>query len=193
MQYNGSIEVNQRAGWRGAHYWRSCIADSWELSNAGTMVLSAQQVADAPPGLIYSCKITATTGQAVLGTNATTGLSSTGLKVYLLRAASIRYGERTQPLTIGFWAKSSRTGVFTGCVRTATTIRSYPWTYTIGNANTWEWKVVTVLPDTVTALDTGMVPSLHVLFTPAVGATRAGPPGAWSSNNPTYLPARPVA
>jgi hypothetical protein len=32
-----------------------------------------------------------------------------------------------------------------------------------------------------------MVPSLHVLFTPAVGATRAGPPGAWSSNNPTYL------
>jgi hypothetical protein len=183
MQYNGSMEVNQElAG--AARTTLGHIVDSYELSFTGTMAVSAQQVADAPPGLIYSAKMTATTGQAVLGTNDYWTIIH---RFEGIRIARLAWGTTNpQPFGIGVWVKSSRTGVFGGCVRTATTIRSYPFSYTISAANTWEWKTFLIPADT-TALVTDMVPSLHVLMTPAVGATRAGTPGAWSSNNPTYL------
>jgi hypothetical protein len=182
--YNGSMEINQElagaARTTGGH-----IVDSYELSFTGTMVLSAQQVADAPPGLIYSCKITATTGQAVLGASDywTIIHRMEGIRIARLAWATAS----AQPLQVCFWAKSSRTGVFTGCVRNSAGTRSYPWTYNITAANTWEWKVIPIPPDPTTLIDTGMVTSMQCLFTPAVGATRAGPPGAWSSNSPTYL------
>jgi hypothetical protein len=183
MQYNGSMEVNQELG-GAARTTLGHIVDSYELSFTGTMVISAQQVADAPPGLIYSCKMTATTGQASLGASDYWTIIH---RFEGIRIARLAWGTaNAQPLSLGVWVKASRTGVFTGSIRTATTIRSYPISFNISAANTWEWKTFLIPADT-TALVTDMVPSLHVLMTPAVGATRAGTPNAWSSNNPTYL------
>jgi hypothetical protein len=53
-----------------------------------------------------------------------------------------------QPVTLSFWVRSSLTGTFGGVLTNATSTRSYPYSYTISSANTWEYKTVTVPGDT---------------------------------------------
>jgi hypothetical protein len=53
-----------------------------------------------------------------------------------------------QPVTLSFWVRSSLTGTFGGVFTNATSTRSYPYSYTISSANTWEYKTITVAGDT---------------------------------------------
>lgn len=53
-----------------------------------------------------------------------------------------------QPVTLSFWVRSSLTGTFGGVLTNATSTRSYPYSYTISAANTWEYKTITVAGDT---------------------------------------------
>ena len=47
-------------------------------------------------------------------------------------------------ITLSFWVRSSLTGTFGGCFQNENNTRSYPFSYTISSANTWEQKSVTV-------------------------------------------------
>ena len=51
------------------------------------------------------------------------------------------------PITISFWVRSSLTGTFGGALMNSAEVRSYPFTYTISSANTWEQKSVTIAGD----------------------------------------------
>jgi hypothetical protein len=51
-------------------------------------------------------------------------------------------------ITLSFWVRSSLTGTFGGAFRNSATTRSYPFSYTISAANTWEQKTVTIAGDT---------------------------------------------
>ena len=53
-----------------------------------------------------------------------------------------------QSVTLSFWVRSSLTGTFGGALRNNASNRSYPFTYTISAANTWEQKSVTIAGDT---------------------------------------------
>ena len=46
-------------------------------------------------------------------------------------------------ITLSFWVRSSVTGTHGGALRGAST-QSYPFTYTISSANTWELKTINV-------------------------------------------------
>ena len=50
-------------------------------------------------------------------------------------------------VTLSFWVRSSLTGTFGGAFKNNAINRSYPFTYTISSANTWEQKSVTVAGD----------------------------------------------
>jgi len=52
------------------------------------------------------------------------------------------------PITLSFWVRSSLTGTFGGSLRNADASRSYPFTYTISAANTWEYETITIAGDT---------------------------------------------
>jgi len=57
-------------------------------------------------------------------------------------------------VTLSFWVRSSLTGTFGGVIKGydgASAIRSYPFTYTISSANTWEQKSVTIAGDTTSS------------------------------------------
>jgi hypothetical protein len=90
-------------------------------------------------------------------------------------------------ITISFWVRSSLTGTFGGSLRNSAANRSYPFSYTISVANTWEQKSITVAGDTTGAWLTDNGKGVSLNFGLGVGSTRSGTAGAWAAAN--YLSA----
>ena len=85
-----------------------------------------------------------------------------------------------QSVTLSFWVRSSLTGAFGGAVRNSADTRSYPFTYSVSAANTWEQKTITIAGDTTgTWLTTNGV-GIRVVYGLGVGATYSGTAGAWA-------------
>jgi len=82
-------------------------------------------------------------------------------------------------VTLSFWVKSSLTGTFGGALSNQSSVRSYPFSYTISSANTWEQKTVTVAGDTAGTWQTGNGVGLSVSFGLGVGPDYSGTAGAW--------------
>ncbi len=88
--------------------------------------------------------------------------------------------------TISFWVRSSLTGTFGGVVSNAITsasaTRSYPFTYSISTANTWENKTVTLTGES-TAADwaTTNGKGLTIQFSLAAGSNKVTTANAWAS------------
>ena len=86
--------------------------------------------------------------------------------------------------TISFWVRSSLTGTFGGALRNSASDRSYPFSYTISTANTWEQKTVTVTGDTTgTWIGATNGIGLNITFGIGVGSTLSGTAGAWAAGN----------
>ena len=85
--------------------------------------------------------------------------------------------------TISFWVRSSLTGTFGASVQNASQNRSYPFSYTISSANTWEQKTVTIVGDTSgTWLKTNGC-GMYLLFSLGMGSTFSGTAGTWAASN----------
>jgi hypothetical protein len=86
-------------------------------------------------------------------------------------------------VTLSFWVRSSLTGTFGGVIANSGFSRSYPFTYTISSADTWEQKSVTIAGDTSgTWLTTNGI-GITANFGLGVGTTYSGTAGAWASAN----------
>ena len=88
-----------------------------------------------------------------------------------------------QTVTLSFWVRSSLTGTFGGSFRNEANNRSYPFTYTINSANTWEYKTVTVAGDTTGTWLTNNDRGIALFFGLGVGSDRSGTAGTWATNN----------
>jgi hypothetical protein len=85
-------------------------------------------------------------------------------------------------VTLSFWVRSSLTGTFGGSISNSAQNRSYPFTYTISAANTWELETVTIAGDTSgTWLTTNGI-GARVNLGLGAGATYSGTAGAWSGS-----------
>ena len=84
------------------------------------------------------------------------------------------------PITISFWVRSSLTGTFGGSLYNNAANRSYPFTFTISAANTWEQKTFTVQGDTSGTWTTDNSAGLTITFGLGVGTTYSGTAGAWA-------------
>jgi hypothetical protein len=86
-------------------------------------------------------------------------------------------------VTLSFWVRSSLTGTFGGALRNSAFNRSYPFSYTISSANTWEYKTVTIAGDTSgTWLTTNGI-GIRVVFSLGTGSTLSGTAGAWAGSS----------
>lgn len=87
-----------------------------------------------------------------------------------------------QTATLSFWVRSSLTGTFGGSVSNSAQNRSYPFTFTISAANTWEQKAVTIAGDTSgTWLTTNGI-GIRVNLGLGVGSTYSATAGSWNSS-----------
>ena len=89
-----------------------------------------------------------------------------------------------QTVTLSFWVRSSLTGTFGGSLREGNGgTAAYPFTYTINNANTWEYKTITVTGPTTGTWQTTTSNSIDLMFSLGAGTTYSGTAAAWTSSN----------
>ena len=157
--------------------------DRWCYQAAQTGKATVQQNAGAvtpPTGFTNYAGITSTSAYSVL----------TGDYFHLYQAiegfniADLAWGTaNAQTITISFWVRSSLTGTFGGSLRNSGTTRSYPFTYTITSANTWERKTITIAGETSGTWLTNNGVGVYVGFGLGSGATFSGTAGAWGAGN----------
>lgn len=101
-----------------------------------------------------------------------------------LNVADLAWGTASaKTVTLSFWVRSSLTGTFGGAFQNSATDRSYPFSYTISAANTWEYKTITVAGDTSgTWLTTNGV-GIRVWLGMGVGTSFSSTAGAWAAGD----------
>jgi hypothetical protein len=146
---------------------------------------SGQQVSTAPSGFINSLKFTVTSADTSLAAGQYANLRQ---NIEGLNVADLAWGTASAAtVTLSFWVYSSLTGTFGGSLRNSAADRSYPFTYSISSANTWEQKTITVAGDTTGTWLTTNGTGLIVIWGLGVGSTFSGTAGAWAAAN--YLSA----
>lgn len=144
-------------------------------------VFTVQQSTTAPTGFTNSFLATVTTADASVGASQIYGIrhSIEGFNV-----ADLGWGAAgAQPITISFWVRSSVTGTYGGSVRNEGANRSYPFTYSISSAGTFEYKTVTILGDTTGTWGKGNASGIDLWLGLGVGATFTAAAGAWAAGN----------
>jgi len=153
--------------------------DRWLASDQTDGVFTVQRSTTAPAGYINSLLVTITTADTSL---AATQRSFVAQYIEGLNCADLGWGTASAAtVTLSFWVRSSLTGTFGGSLYNSAEDRSYPFTYTISAANTWEQKSVTVAGDTSgTWLTTNGI-GIAVGFNLGTGSTYTGTAGAWAA------------
>jgi hypothetical protein len=99
-----------------------------------------------------------------------------------LNCSDLGFGTaNAQTATLSFWVRSSLTGTFGGAVANNSANRSYPFTFTINSANTFEYKTVAVPGDTTGTWGTDNTTGINIWFSLGMGSTRSGTAGAWAA------------
>jgi hypothetical protein len=93
-------------------------------------------------------------------------------------------------ITLSFWVQSSLTGTAGGFVRNSGTSignysRSYPFTFTINNTLTWEYKTIMIPGDTTGTWYNGQTDGIEFGIELWNGTTWQASPGAWAAGNYT--------
>jgi len=140
---------------------------------------TAQQVTTAPTGFKNSLKITSSSAYSV-GVNDYFDIYQ---KIEGYNVADMAFGTASAvTFTLSFWVQSSLTGTFGGSVYNNAFNRSYPFSYAISSANTWEYKTVTIAGDQSGTWTTDNTCGLGVGFGLGVGTNYSGTAGAWTGS-----------
>jgi hypothetical protein len=178
---NGDMRISQAAGGAAVTVSSLFPVDRFSVGNTSDGAFSAQQDSSAPVGFVNSVKITTTTADATL---TTTQALSFVQRIEGTNMDDLGWGTaNAKTITLSFWVRSSLTGTFGGSLRNAAGDRSYPFTYTISVADTWEQKSVTIVGETTGTWLTTTGIGVSVFFGLGVGPDRSGTAGAWNSNN----------
>lgn len=155
---NGAVTIDQRYSGASANNITGniYIMDRWcfngQVSDkySARMVSTANSAASnfesgaAPAGFTNSIKITTVSAN----TTVTNTLFAPFQCIEGFNVADLAWGtSAAQPLTVSFWTKSSITGSYSLAAVNGNQTRTYATTYTINQANTWEYKTVTIPGD----------------------------------------------
>ena len=155
---NGKFEVNQRndGSSTAVSVGNSYLIDRFNLYTDATAfaVYSATHeiASDAPDGFNKSLKITCTSGGAVPAT----GEVVFRQKIEGYSSSVLNYGSANgESATVSFWIKASVTGDYglQFIYYDGTNNNFYVSKYTVNSANTWEYKTVTIPPQTSNPFD----------------------------------------
>ena len=178
---NGDMRIDQRnAGSSVTISSALYTLDRWQATQSVSSKYSVQQVTDAPTGATHSLKATSLSAYTV-GTSESFVIRQ---QIEGNNIAHLDWGtSNAKTVTLSFWVKSSLTGTFGAIIKSNAGGRTYPVTYDIDSANTWEQKSITIPGDTTgTWLTTNGV-GIQVVFNIGTGASLSGTANTWSSTN----------
>jgi hypothetical protein len=142
-------------------------------------VFTVQRSSIAPTGFQNSLLATVTTADASIGSTQFYFLQQ---KIEGFNVADFSFGSASaQSVTLSFWVRSSVTGTFAGSLSNSAANRSYPFTYTINAANTWEQKAITIAGDTSGTWLTDNGVGLRVYWNLGAGSSYTASAGAWAN------------
>jgi len=178
---NGDMRIDQRNAGASVTFTAQYTVDRWYCEENTDGAMTAQRSATAPSGFSNSLLFTTTTADASLGA---TQAALVAQFIEGFNTSDLAWGTASaKTITLSFWVRSSLTGTFGGALRNSAANRSYPFTYSISVADTWENKTITVAGDTSgTWLDNNGV-GIGVFFGLGVGSTNSGTAGAWAGSN----------
>ena len=177
---NGDMRIDQRNDGAavtpsGGTGYFSC--DRWQQWLSQNSKYSIQRSTVAPAGFANSLLATSLSAYTVL----TTDNFALNQNIEGFNAQDLGWGTASaSSITLSFWVRSSLTGTFGGAFSNSAVNRSYPFTYTISAANTWEQKAVTIAGDTTGTWLTDNGIGIRLWFSIGAGSTYLGTAGSWA-------------
>jgi hypothetical protein len=182
---NGAMVIDQRNAGALVSPANGYTLDRWYAQQSTDGTFSVQQSSTVPAGFKNSLLVTVTSADASIGATQYARLFQC---IEGLNVSDLNWGSASAAtVTLSFWVRASVTGTYGGSVGNSAADRTYPFTYTINAANTFEQKSITIAGDqSGTWLTTnGIGIFLQLAF--AAGSTLSGTSGAWAGAN--YLSA----
>jgi hypothetical protein len=178
---NGSMTIDQRnAGASVTPLSGQFITDRFRGGLSQNSKYTAQQSTTAPTGFINSLLITALSTYAVGADD----FFDIRQPIEGFNIADLGWGTaNAQTVTLSFMVRSSLTGTFGGALKNSAGNRSYPFSYTIFAANTFEYKTIIIPGDTTGTWLTNNGVGIFLQFGLGVGSTFSGAAGAWAAAN----------
>jgi len=181
---NGDFRIDQRRA--GASYTPSGgdtpVADRWgEYISQASKLTFQQQTASVggTAGFTHCMGVTVASAVSIAAGDYFTLFQ----RIEGYNVADLAWGTAAaKTVTLSFLVYSSVTGTFGGSVTNSAYNRSYPFTYTINSANTWETKSVTITGDTAGTWLTTTGIGIEVGFSFGTGSTASGTAGAWTGS-----------
>jgi len=172
---NGDMSIAQRGTsatglTNGSSGYHTC--DRWNFDEGGSpsSVFTQSQSTDVPTGQGFakSLKMDCTTAQGSLG-------ASDNIRIrQRFEGQNLQYIKKgtssAESLTLSFWVKSNKTGIYIATFYDEDNNRSISKSYTISSANTWEKKTITFAGDTSGTLDNDNAMSLELYFSLSAGS-----------------------
>ena len=174
---NGDMRIDQRATTVTTDNTYS--VDRWIIGEGGSGAVSVARSTSTPPtGFSHFVRWTVTTADTAAASEyyyITQRIEGTNCVDFAFGSAS------AVSLTLSFMVRSSLTGTFGGTFLNSAANRSYPFSYTISAANTWESKTVTITGDTsgTWLTDTGI--GIAVGFDMGSGSDYQGTANQWNA------------
>ena len=174
---NGAMVVNQRAT---AVTATAYTVDRFSYNAAQTSKATVSQDTSVyPTGFNSSLKVLSSSAYAIL----TGDYFTIEQPIEGLNCIDLAWGTASAAnVTLSFWVRSSLTGTFGGAIYAVGGPLSYPFSYTISAANTWEQKTVSIAGPTVGTFVTTNATCFTVCFAIGVGATYSSTAGSWQSS-----------
>jgi len=180
---NGAMVIDQRNAGASGTGNSNYTVDRWQYYGSQASKVTWQQNAGSvtpPAGFTNYLGVTSSSAYSIL-TGDYFGIQQI-IEGY--NVADLNWGTaNAKTITLSFWVRSSLTGTFGGALNNSGSSRSYPFTYTISAANTWEQKSVTIAGDTSGTWLTTNGTGLTVNFGLGMGTTFSGTAGVWASAN----------
>lgn len=180
---NGAMVIDQRNNGASINSTPSSTVrpvDRFFVDNFNSGTVACVRSTTAPAGFSNSLSLTVSTPD----TPASGDYLLLSQQIEGFNAADFNWGTaNAKAITLSFWIRSSVTGTYGAGIRGGSPFQSYPFSYTISAANTWEQKTVTIPGPTSGTFDTTNGSAFQIIFDLGSGTDFAGTANTWQSGS----------
>ena len=184
---NGDMRIDQRNNGSSVNLTGNIYTiDRWNTQQPAQNIATQRNAGSVTPPAGFTNYLGFTV--ALAATPISSNIFQAAQSIEGFNVADLGWGTASaSPVTLSFWVRSSLTGTFSGSLSNDSNARSYPFTFVINAANTWEQKSVTIPGDTTGTWLTTNGAGIKVGFSLGMGSTYSGTANTWQAG--TFLSA----